>query len=94
MCVCLLERIQIFHKDWTTIMDRDRQTLWQANHEWYVRGLNRFRYLGAMHKLCSRDSVHDLRGNLSLVHACVAIVVAWTDTRQSQILLLFMVCVP
>ena len=56
--------------------------------------LNRFRYLIAMHKLRSRDSAHDLRGNLSLVHACVAIVVALTDSGQSPVLLLFMVCVP
>lgn len=39
-----------------------------------------------MHKLCSRDSAHDLC--VSLVHAFVAIVAVLTDSRQSQAMLI------
>ena len=41
----------------------------------------------------SRDAGHDLGVKLKLVRACVTIVAALTDSRQSQTLLLFMVCV-
>ena len=41
----------------------------------------------------SRDAGHDLGVKLKLVHACVIIVTALTDSRPSQTLLLFMICV-
>ena len=76
-------------------MDHDRQTLWQTTHRQYARWLRSLQVKG-MHKLSYARKWHRFSSwhARSLVHACVTIVAALTDSRQPQTLLLFMVCVP
>ena len=88
--------VYVFFNRLSTMHDSQtsRQTiLTDGMHHWWLKLLQ----VRAMYKLRSRNSAHGLLSPCmcsSLVHACVAIVAALTDSRQSQTLLLFMVCVP
>ena len=70
-------------------MDHDRYTLRQTNHGWYAPGVESLQISKrVMHAQTSLQRFSSrFEGG---TYACVAIVVALTDNRQSQILLLFM----